>query len=121
MFSAKTWMDYCLSLRFFMLVGLMTTAGFHLAIYAGPAATRIICQDRRVILSFVMGSGLVYHQSFAGEDKGLAVFVTMRRARCCVRFDIMWGGCKLPELEKVLGKENVSVRIVDGSGTWIWE
>ena len=47
------------------------------------------------------------------EDKGLAVFSIVGRDD---EFGFANVEDKLPELEKVLGKENVSVRIVDGLG-----
>ena len=47
------------------------------------------------------------------EDKGLAVFSIVGRDD---EFGFANVEDKLPELEKVLGKENVSVKIIDGLG-----
>ena len=47
------------------------------------------------------------------EDKGLVVFSIVGRDD---EFGFANVEDKLPELEKVLGKENVSVKIIDGLG-----
>ena len=57
--------------------------------------------------------GLDWNIKALQEDKGLAVFSIVGRDD---EFGFANVEDKLPELEKVLGKENVSVRIVDGLG-----
>ena len=57
--------------------------------------------------------GLDWNIKALQEDKGLAVFSIVGRDD---QFGFANVEDKLPELEKVLGKENVSVRIVDGLG-----
>lgn len=57
--------------------------------------------------------GLDWNIKVLPEDKGLAVFSIVGRDD---EFGFANVEDKLPELEKVLGKENVSVRIVEGLG-----
>ena len=57
--------------------------------------------------------GLDWNIKALPEDKGLAVFSIVGRGD---EFGFANVEDKLPELEKVLGKENVSVKIIDGLG-----
>ena len=57
--------------------------------------------------------GLDWNIKALPEDEGLAVFSIVGRND---EFGFANVEDKLPELEKVLGKENVSVKIIDGLG-----
>ena len=88
--------------------GLMTTA-YSFANYEDCCHKNHLPRPKAIFPMY----GLDWNIKALPEDKGLAVFSIVGRDD---EFGFANVEDKLPELEKVLGKENVSVRIVDGLG-----